>query len=112
LKKIVALVRPHKLDEVKLALVNIGVIGLTISEVRQFGWQKGQETTYRGNVTVMDLIPRIKLEIVVDDAQVLEIVQALTRSASTGEVGDGKIFITPVGETIRIRTGETNAEAL
>ena len=112
MKKIVALVRSHKLDEVKVALVNIGAIGLTISEVRQFGWQKGQETTYRGNVTVMDFAPRIKLEIVVDDSQVLEIVQALALSASTGEVGDGKIFISPVTEIIRIRTGETNEEAL
>ena len=112
MKKIIAVIRPHKLDDVKIALVNVGAIGLTISEVRQFGWQKGQETTYRGNINTIDFIPRLTLQIVVDDAQVLEVVEALTRSASTGEVGDGKIFIAPVVETIRIRTGETSEEAL
>ena len=112
MKKITATIRLHKLDEVKLALVSIGVIGLTVAEIRQFSGARGQETTYRGNTFTADFTPRLKLEIVTDDAQVWAVIQALSTSASTGEVGDGKIFISPVLQIVRIRTGEMNTEAI
>jgi nitrogen regulatory protein P-II 1 len=112
MKKITAIIRSHKLDEVKAALVNSGVIGLTVAEFRQFGKFKGQEVLYRGSEYSLDFVTRIKLEIVVDDRQVPSLLEALVSSASTGEVGDGKIFISVVDEIVRIRTGETNLEAI
>lgn len=112
MKKITAIIRSHKLDEVKTTLVNAGVIGLTVSELRQFGRVKGQETLYRGAEYTSDFVTRIKLEIIVDDYQVSSLLEALVSSASTSEVGDGKIFISPINEIVRIRTGETNVEAI
>lgn len=112
MKKITAIIRSHKLDEVKTALVNSGVIGLTISEIRQFGRSKGQETLYRGAEFTSDFVTRMKLEIIVDDNQISPLLEALVNSASTGEVGDGKIYISPIDEIVRIRTGEMNVEAI
>jgi nitrogen regulatory protein P-II 1 len=112
MKKITAIIRSHKLDEVKTTLVNAGVIGLTVSELRQFGRVKGQETFYRGAEVTIDFVIRIKLEIIIDDQQVSSLLEALVSSASTGEIGDGKIFISPMNEIVRIRTGETNVEAI
>jgi nitrogen regulatory protein P-II 1 len=112
MKKIEAIIRPFKLDEVKEALVEEGVKGLTISEVRGYGRQKGHTETYRGSEYRIEFIPKIKIEIVVDDALVDKIVDAILKTAKTGQVGDGKIFITDVNEVIRIRTEESGKDAL
>ena len=112
MKKIEAIIRPFKLDEVKEALVEEGVRGLTISEVRGYGRQKGHTETYRGSEYRIEFIPKIKIEIVVDDNQVDKIVDAILKTAKTGQVGDGKIFITGVNEVIRIRTEESGKDAL
>jgi nitrogen regulatory protein P-II 1 len=112
MKKIEAIIRPFKLDEVKEALVEEGVKGLTISEVRGYGRQKGHTETYRGSEYRIEFIPKIKIEIVVDDALVNKIVDAILKTAKTGQVGDGKIFITDVNEVIRIRTEESGKDAL
>ena len=112
MKKIEAIIRPFKLDEVKEALVEEGVKGLTISEVRGYGRQKGHTETYRGSEYRIEFIPKIKIEIVVDDALVDKIVDAILKTAKTGQVGDGKIFITNVNEVIRIRTEESGKDAL
>jgi nitrogen regulatory protein P-II 1 len=112
MKKIEAIIRPFKLDEVKIALVNAGVVGMTVSEVRGFGRQKGQTERYRGSEYTVEFLQKLKLEIVVDDEQVDMVVEKITAAARTGEIGDGKIFITPVGRIVRIRTGEINTEAV
>ena len=112
MKKIEAIIRPFKLDEVKEALVEEGVKGLTISEVRGYGRQKGHTETYRGSEYRIEFIPKIKIEIVVEDALVDKIVDAILKTAKTGQVGDGKIFITNVNEVIRIRTEESGKDAL
>ena len=112
MKKIEAIIRPFKLDEVKIALVNAGIVGMTVSEVRGFGRQKGQTERYRGSEYTVEFLQKLKLEIVVDDDQVDMVVDKVVNSARTGEIGDGKIFISPVEETIRIRTGEKNLEAI
>jgi nitrogen regulatory protein P-II 1 len=112
MKKIEAIIRPFKLDEVKIALVNAGIVGMTVSEVRGFGRQKGQTERYRGSEYTVEFLQKLKVEIVVEDAQVDMVVQKLIEAARTGEIGDGKIFITPVDEIIRIRTGEKNLEAV
>lgn len=112
MKKIEAIVRPFKLDEVKIALVNAGVVGMTVSEVRGFGRQKGQTERYRGSEYTVEFLQKLKLEIVVDDEQVDMVVDKITAAARTGEIGDGKIFITPVDRIVRIRTGEINTEAV
>ncbi len=112
MKKIEAIIRPFKLDEVKIALVNAGIVGMTVSEVRGFGRQKGQTERYRGSEYTVEFLQKLKLEIVVDDEQVDMVVEKIIQAARTGEIGDGKIFITPVEETIRIRTGEKNLEAI
>ncbi|HIK37284.1 MAG: P-II family nitrogen regulator [Geminocystis sp.] len=112
MKKIEAIIRPFKLDEVKIALVNAGIVGMTVSEVRGFGRQKGQTERYRGSEYTVEFLQKLKLEIVVDDEQVDMVVEKIIQAARTGEIGDGKIFITPVEETIRIRTGEKNQEAI
>jgi len=112
MKKIEAVIRPFKLDEVKEALVEEGVRGLTISEVRGYGRQKGHTETYRGSEYRIEFIPKIKIEIVVEDKQVEKVVDAILKTAKTGQVGDGKIFIFNVSEVIRIRTDESGKEAL
>ena len=112
MKKIEAIIRPFKLDEVKIALVNAGVVGMTVSEVRGFGRQKGQTERYRGSEYTVEFLQKLKVEIVVDDEQVDAIVDQVIAAARTGEIGDGKIFVSPVNEVVRIRTGEKNAEAV
>ncbi|NJP10826.1 MAG: P-II family nitrogen regulator [Leptolyngbyaceae cyanobacterium RU_5_1] len=112
MKKVEAIIRPFKLDEVKIALVNAGVVGMTVSEVRGFGRQKGQTERYRGSEYTVEFLQKLKVEIVVDDDQVDMVVDKIIVAARTGEIGDGKIFITPVSEIIRIRTGEKNQEAV
>lgn len=112
MKKIEAIIRPFKLDEVKIALVNAGVVGMTVSEVRGFGRQKGQTERYRGSEYTVEFLQKLKLEIVVEDNQVDMVVDKIIAAARTGEIGDGKIFVYPVDEVIRIRTGERNLEAV
>ena len=112
MKKIEAIIRPFKLDEVKIALVNAGIVGMTVSEVRGFGRQKGQTERYRGSEYTVEFLQKLKLDIVVEDDQVEMVVDKIVKAARTGEIGDGKIFISPVEETIRIRTGEKNLEAI
>ncbi len=112
LKKVEAIIRPFKLDEVKIALVNAGIVGMTVSEVRGFGRQKGQTERYRGSEYTVEFLQKLKVEIVVDDEQVDMVVEKLISAARTGEIGDGKIFISPVERIIRIRTGETDHEAV
>ncbi len=112
MKKIEAVIRPFKLDEVKIALVNAGIVGMTVSEVRGFGRQKGQTERYRGSEYTVEFLQKLKVEIVVEDDLVEAVVEKLVAAARTGEIGDGKIFISPVEQTIRIRTGEVNQDAL
>lgn len=112
LKKIEAIIRPFKLEEVKEALVEEGVRGLTISEVRGYGRQKGHTETYRGSEYRIEFIPKIKIEVVTEDANVDKVVDAILKSAKTGQIGDGKIFIYDINEVIRIRTDESGEQAL
>lgn len=112
MKKVEAIIRPFKLDEVKIALVNAGIVGMTVSEVRGFGRQKGQTERYRGSEYTVEFLQKLKLEIVVEDNQVDMVVDKVIAAARTGEIGDGKIFISPVEEVVRIRTGEKNLEAV
>jgi nitrogen regulatory protein P-II 1 len=112
LKKVEAIIRPFKLDEVKIALVNAGIVGMTVSEVRGFGRQKGQTERYRGSEYTVEFLQKLKIEIVVEDDQVDMVVDKVINSARTGEIGDGKIFIYPVDQIIRIRTGEKDLEAV
>jgi nitrogen regulatory protein P-II 1 len=111
-KKVEAIIKPFKLDEVKQALSEIGVAGLTATEVKGFGRQKGHTELYRGAEYVVDFLPKVKVEVVVSDALVSKVVEAIERAAKTGRIGDGKIFVVPVDEVIRIRTGERGEEAL
>lgn len=112
MKKIEAIIKPFKLDEVKEALQQIGVQGLTVTEVKGFGRQKGHTELYRGAEYVVDFLPKIKLEIVLEDEMVDKAVDAIIEAANTGRIGDGKIFVLPLGETIRIRTGERGKDAV
>jgi nitrogen regulatory protein P-II 1 len=112
LKKIEAIIRPFKLDEVKIALVNAGVVGMTVSEVRGFGRQKGQTERYRGSEYTVEFLQKLKIEIVIEDEQVDMVVDKIIAAARTGEIGDGKIFVYPVDQVVRIRTGEKNLEAV
>ena len=112
MKKIEAIVKPFKLDEVKEGLNEIGIQGITVSEVKGFGRQKGHTELYRGAEYVVDFLPKIKLEIIVTDDMVTKVVDAIQTAAKTGRIGDGKIFITPVEEVVRIRTGETGDDAI
>ncbi|MFK8183313.1 MAG: P-II family nitrogen regulator [Phormidesmis sp.] len=112
MKRVEAIIRPFKLDEVKIALVNAGIVGMTVSEVRGFGRQKGQTERYRGSEYTVEFLQKLKLEIVVEDTQVDMVVSKIVEAARTGEIGDGKIFISPVDEIVRIRTGEKNLEAV
>ena len=111
-KKVEAIIKPFKLDEVKEALNEIGIQGITVSEVKGFGRQKGHTELYRGAEYVVDFIPKIKMEIIVSDDVVLKVVDAIEQAAKTGRIGDGKIFVTPVEEVVRIRTGERGEDAL
>jgi len=112
MKKIEAVVRHHKWEDVKLALTGVGVQGITVTEVRGFGRQKGHKEAYRGVEYTVDLLPKIKVEVVVGDASAARVVDAIRTAARTGEIGDGKIFISDVAEVVRIRTGETGDAAL
>ena len=112
MKKIEAIIRPFKLDEVKIALVNAGVVGMTVSEVRGFGRQKGQTERYRGSEYTVEFLQKLKLEIVIENDQVDMVVDKIITAARTGEIGDGKIFVYPVDQIVRIRTGEKNLEAV
>jgi len=112
MKKIEAIIKPFKLDEVKEALHDVGIAGITVLEARGFGRQKGHTELYRGAEYVVDFVPKVKIEIVVDDAKLEDAVEAIQSAAHTGRIGDGKIFVTHVEEAIRIRTGETGAEAV
>ncbi len=112
MKKVDAIIKPFKLDEVKEALNEIGIQGITVSEVKGFGRQKGHTELYRGAEYVVDFIPKIKLEIIVSDDILPKVVDVIEKSAKTGRIGDGKIFVTPVEAVVRIRTGETGEDAL
>ena len=112
MKKIEAIIKPFKLDEVKEALSRIGVDGLTVSEVKGFGRQKGHTELYRGAEYVVDFLPKIKLEIAINSDMVDKVVEAIIEAANTGKIGDGKIFVLPLEEAVRIRTGERGSEAI
>ena len=112
MKKIEAIIKPFKLDDVKEALNGIGIKGMTISEVKGYGRQKGHKEIYRGAEYIVDFIPKAKMEIIVDAAQVDEVIEAICKAARTGKIGDGKIFVLPVDEVIRVRTGEKGEEAI
>ena len=112
MQKIEAVIKPFKLDEVKDALNGIGVQGITVSEVKGFGRQKGHTELYRGAEYVVDFLPKIKLEVVVGDDLTAKVLDAIQGAASTGRIGDGKIFVLPVGNAVRIRTGDTGEDAL
>ena len=112
MKKIDAIVKPFKLDEVREALSEIGIQGMTVTEVKGFGRQKGHTELYRGAEYTVDFLPKVKLEVVIDDERAGQVVEAIKKAAHTGKIGDGKIFISTIEETIRIRTGETGDEAL
>jgi nitrogen regulatory protein P-II 1 len=111
-KKIEAIIKPFQLDEVKEALVTAGAVGMTVSEVRGAGRQKGHTETYRGTEYAVSLIPKIKLEVVVEDGKVAAAVDAIMQAARTGRMGDGKIFVLPMDEIVRIRTGERGDDAI
>ena len=112
MKKVEAIIKPFKLDEVKESLSGIGVQGLTVSEVKGFGRQKGHTELYRGAEYVVDFLPKVKVEVVVRDEQVVEVVETIEKAAKTGRIGDGKIFVLPIDEVIRIRTGERGSDAI
>lgn len=112
MKKIEAIIKPFKLDDVKEALNGIGIKGMTVSEVKGYGRQKGHKEIYRGAEYVVDFIPKAKLEIIVDAPQVDEVIETIIKAANTGKIGDGKIFVLPVDEVIRVRTGEKGTEAI
>jgi len=112
MKMISAIIKPFKLDDVREALSEIGVSGITVVEVKGFGRQKGHTELYRGAEYVVDFLPKIKVEIAVDDDQVDQVIEAVTDSAKTGKIGDGKIFVFDLNQVVRIRTGETGSEAL
>ena len=112
MKKIEAIIKPFKLDEVREALSEVGINGLTVTEVKGFGRQKGHTELYRGAEYVVDFLPKIKVEIVIGDTLVEPAVEAIIKAAHTGKIGDGKIFVTTVEQVIRIRTGETGEEAI
>ncbi|WP_151446568.1 P-II family nitrogen regulator [Lacisediminimonas profundi] len=112
MKQITAIIKPFKLDEVREALADIGVSGLTVTEVKGFGRQKGHTELYRGAEYVVDFLPKVKIEAVLDDAIVERAVEAIIKAARTGKIGDGKIFVRSIDQVIRIRTGETGADAV
>ena len=112
MKKVEAIIKPFKLDEVKDALAEVGIQGMTVTEVKGFGRTGGKKEVYRGSAYVVDFVPKIKLEVVVPDAQVTAVVDAIERTAKTGRIGDGKIFVMPLDHSVRIRTGERDNQAL
>ena len=112
MKKITAIVKPFKLDEVRESLAEVGVTGLTVTEVKGFGRQKGHTELYRGAEYVVDFLPKVKVELVVGDADTERCVEAIIKAARTGKIGDGKIFVTPVEKVVRIRTGEEDEAAV
>ncbi len=112
MKKIEAIIRPFKLEDVKIALVNSGIVGMTVSEVRGFGRQKGQVERYRGSEFTVEFLQKLKVEVVVENEKVNSVIDAIAEAAKTGEIGDGKIFISSVDSVVRIRTGDKDKEAL
>ncbi len=112
MKLVAAVIKPFKLDDVREALSEVGVAGLTVTEVKGFGRQKGHTELYRGAEYVVDFLPKVKIEVAIADEQLEQVLEAIQKAARTGKIGDGKIFVTPLEEVIRIRTGETGAEAL
>jgi len=112
MKKIEAIIKPFKLDEVKESLSDIGVHGMTVTEVKGFGRTGGKKEVYRGSAYVVDFVPKVKIEIVIPEGSVHEVVKAITEAARTGRIGDGKIFVSPVDDVTRIRTGETGETAI
>ena len=112
MKKIEAIIKPFKLDEVKEALQEVGLQGITVTEAKGFGRQKGHTELYRGAEYVVDFLPKVKIELVLPDEQVEQAVEAIRKSAQTGRIGDGKIFVSTVEQAVRIRTGETGADAI
>jgi nitrogen regulatory protein P-II 1 len=112
MKKVEAIIKPFKLDEVKDALSEVGIQGMTVTEVKGFGRTGGKKEVYRGSAYVVDFVPKVKIEIVVPEALVKEVIDAIEKSAKTGRIGDGKIFVVPVDESVRIRTGERGEEAI
>ncbi len=112
MKKIEAIIKPFKLDEVKDALAEVGVQGMTVTEVKGFGRTGGKKEVYRGSAYVVDFVPKVKIEVVVEDSLVHDVLEAIEKSAKTGRIGDGKIFVTPIEEAIRIRTGERGKDAI
>ena len=112
MKKIQAMIRPFKLEDVKIALVNSGIVGMTVSEVRGFGRQKGHVERYRGSEFTVEFLQKLKVEVVVEDEKVNSVIDAIAEAAKTGEIGDGKIFITSIDSVVRIRTGDKEEEAL
>ncbi|MBL8775217.1 MAG: P-II family nitrogen regulator [Acidimicrobiales bacterium] len=112
MKLVTAIIKPYKLDDVKDALKAAGVVGITVSEVRGFGRQGGHSETYRGSEYKIDFVPKVKLDVVVDDEDATKVVDAIVASAATGEIGDGKLWVLDVGEVVRIRTGERGSDAL
>ncbi len=112
MKKVEAIIRPFKLEDVKLALVNAGIVGMTVTEVRGFGRQKGQVERYRGSEFTVEFLQKLKIEVVVADGEINAVLSAIADAAKTGEIGDGKIFVSPVESVVRIRTGEVDGAAL
>ncbi|SRR5512139_1183881 len=112
MKKIEAIIKPFKLDEVKNALTKIGVQGMTVNEVKGFGRQKGHTEVYRGAEYKIDFLPKVRIEMIVTDEMVVKVIETIERAAKTGKIGDGKIFVSPVEEVIRIRTGERGRDAI
>ena len=112
MKLIAAIIKPFKLEEVKAALADIGIEGMTVTEVKGFGRQKGHTEIYRGSEYTVDFLPKVKLEIAVDNDQVEKVIETIVKAANTGKIGDGKIFVTPLDEVVRIRTSERGSEAL
>jgi nitrogen regulatory protein P-II 2 len=112
MKMVTAIIKPFKLDDVRQVLSEIGVQGVTVSEVKGFGRQKGHTELYRGAEYVVDFLPKVKMELAIDDALLDQVIEAITSKASTGKIGDGKIFVTDIEQAIRIRTGESGPEAL
>ena len=112
MKLVTAIVKPFKLDDVKAALETLGVLGLTVSEVRGYGRQKGHTEVYRGAEYTVDLVPKVRIEVLVDDLDAEKVVDTVVEAARTGKIGDGKVWVTPVDAVVRVRTGERGADAL
>lgn len=112
MKKVEAIIKPFKLEDVKAALADVGIQGMTVTEVRGFGRQKGHTEIYRGSEYTVDFVPKVKVEIVIDDERVDQVVQMIAKTANTGKIGDGKIFVSAVEQAVRIRTGEKGNDAV